>query len=288
MTLPIHVDLRPYRFVFVLCLGIAPTGQAQVIEDVPTKDPAQALPIVRPPQVPRNQTLDEDVKRRKNLRQERESLLAEPPKTAAEAREEALVAESQIPRPMQLQIQASIVIPKVMTSGSRSAYELEPGVVLHGIWRHNQTRPTDDWQLAYGLRVAMFNGSGVYQNTGGRFGFTYFGPMVGVGRLDRKPASLGATQDKRAVAQELRVRSGLWVFGGISAVSRLVKLAPGDKSPGPEFTGQGLGFDAPSIWTEGIYHWTYYSAYSLSVLGGVHLAEGKNIVYLGFGLGGWH
>jgi hypothetical protein len=152
-------------------------------------------------------------------------------------------------------------------------------------WNRRKTtknaRPSSVYESAvnvwYGFRLAPFTGSGFYKGVPATFAFTYFGPSIGVGRLNRVNADATGTM------------SGWLMTSGVAAQSRLSRVDPSkrDEVDG-EFNPRGFAFDAPGLWMEARYLHISYGALGLNGVAGVQFGRKKFFLYGGLGAAFWH
>ena len=240
------------------------------------------IPLTETPQLDSGQKRDRKKKRNKIIEMKRKFL--NPPGEKEKKQKEAQrKIENRKPRPMKFYLQSSLAYTQIKTTGPRSKYDVEPTAIFHGIFRFSEGKNTKSQQFYYGFRLVSFNGSGVYDNSPGRFGFSYFGPMVGLGSFtnetDASPKEKSRSKDA--------VRSGYWLFAGVSALSRFGSVMDNDPVA-EDFSNQGITYETPGAWTEIIYHWTISNSYAVSSTIGAHAGKEKLFYYLGFGVGGWH
>lgn len=252
---------------------------AAVIESLAPPTPA------RPPRSPDEPAEVLQKKRQNRKMRERES--SPPPLTPGQKARKSLYEEATTARPHAFFMEVSLVFCGVTTSGARNGYTCNPTTHFDMAWRHDQARPLGDVSLWYGLRVAPFSGTGFYEKVPGTYGLTYFGPMLGVGKIDPVPLDGAATAPGEE--PEFPTADG-WLFTtGIAAVSRIGRSdVPGDKDGTDDFKSQGVTFDGPGIWGEGRYVRIVYGALSTDLFVGAQTGRGKLIVYGGIGLGAWY
>jgi hypothetical protein len=143
--------------------------------------------------------------------------------------------------------------------------------------------------LWYGARVAPFVGGGFYKDKPGNYGLTYFGPMIGVGKIDPVPEDEGQARASSADGEiDIPSASGWVVTAGIAAVTRAGKNSdPTNKGSDNDFETKGTTFDAPGAWLEARYLHILYGAIGLDGIAGVQTGRGKLFVYGGIGVAAW-
>ena len=237
-----------------------------------------------------DQQLEESLKRKRRERLEREADEAPPAATFAQRRTAALLKDALTPRPQALLMELALAVCGVATRGDRQGYTCDPTVHFNVFLRYHPSRPPDRTGLWYGLRVAPFVGTGFYKNRPGAYGSTYFGPMVGVGKIDRQPVDDGTARAASATGEpEIPSGSGWLVGAGIAWASQIghggPEIADDDKD---DFRTKKTTFDAPGSWLEARYLHVLYGALALDGLAGFQAGRGKTFYYVGLGVGGWY
>lgn len=204
-----------------------------------------------------------------------------------------LAAAALDPHPMKFWLDVSLIQPIVITRGDRSNYTADVTSHVLGNFRINPDKPTNIPQLWTGFRLAPFAGSGTYKNSTGRYGFLYFGPMIGLGSFDLALApsespfeSKTAGGSDKAAKPKVNVRTGWIVNGGLALQSRIGRLDATVEDPGDDFDTKKLAFDIPGLWAEARYFRLYYNALSFSGIAGAQAGKGKYFFWIGIGAGG--
>jgi len=242
----------------------------------------EAPRVVLPPNLQESQSIDADLEKKQKHRQ-KIAPETQPGESRAELQQKELAKEAIEQRPMSFFLELQGGMSSLLVRGPYANYRIDPITAAQFFWRHDQARPTNQIQLYYGLRMQALSGSAVYKNTPARFGFLFYGPMVGLGSYSLVAQSLGASGVKLS---EL-VRSGYMVSLGLAAVSRWVRAERDMPEPDGSFTTKDT-YESPGIWTEAKYTWIHFGAVGLSLSGGVQLAEKKSIFYFAGGLSAWH
>ena len=210
--------------------------------------------------------------------------------------DDRLKAEAEKPHPMQLHISATPVYPFMTTSGERKDYQAEPSTLFHLQFRFDSSPLEKNKNFWMGFRFAPFTGTGVYKQAAGRFGFLYYGPMLGVGSFNplRKPKPGQKKLPERADGKAIKTekadysRSGYFWTSGIAVQWRASVRDEGSGLPEDDFNNLGAAFDSPGLWSEFHYITSKYDLYSINYLIGVQLGKGKTFAYFGAGVGLWY
>jgi hypothetical protein len=245
---------------------------------------------VAPPEVDEDVLEREQLQKKSKAREVRNKKFEKPPKDPAKIRDSKLLTEMIEPRPNNFLLSLNLVYPLAQVTGPREEYIFEPSTVISAFLRIGQIKVYTDFVVWTGFRMANFAGTGIYDGVPGRFGFSYFGPMIGVGRIDPAPASLPreASKPDTDPGKFLSSRGGAFFVAGVAAQSRFAETFAGAETPKEDLNEMPAGLDAPGIWGEGHYAWIHYGALSFNFLAGVQLGAGKTIVYFGGGIGGVH
>lgn len=254
--------------------GSSQSAKAQI--DLPT--PPKAVPPPRVPESrnPVNIRHEEHLKKQETQREEEKS---EVEQKTEKKRVEQAKQEKLEPRPMYGFVELSLLYPKFTTSGQRKKYNGDATTHINMWSRLSYSKPSGVVQPWIGLRIAPFSGSGVQKNYAGRFALTYFGPGIGFGSVDDRPASAGEAESES--------RYGWLLSAGVAAVSKLTNTDQAIDSGATDFTPSAWYMDSPGAWAEFRWMSIFQNALSWDVIGGAQLGEGKNIVYFGLGISGW-
>lgn len=278
-----------------------PPGKVIELPDAPKAQ----VPISRPQEGDsKKDSGSDDLQRLRGERQKREGETNPKPPTPSERQHNALVLESLKDRPLTLMFEVSLIYPKIIVTGVRKSYVADMSSHFQVVTRMFPSLPATDLQLWYGLRLAPFAGYGVYKGVPGRFGFTYLGPIIGVGNLVQRygerpsSASEGETDTKAArqidhgesavASNEGIVRWGyLWTLG-IAAQSRVGYATRYDESVDDDFNSKGFAMDAPGVWSEIRLLSVHYGALGYNAFIGGQAGKGKQFYWVGMGLAGWY
>lgn len=232
---------------------------------------------------------ESDLRRKKQLREQREKKLQPPEPSRSEQKEKALIAEEQKERPMHMFMEVSLVRPGIKVSGKRDHYSLDLTNHFQFFMRGNKNEPANKAQFWWGIRLAPFSGSGVYEKIPGRFGFLYFGPMVGLGKFDTLRDTLGdSPRDGDAEKNQLHVRHGWLVTSGIAAQSRIGDASRDEKKLSEDLNSKKFGLDGTGLWMEFRYISIHYGALGFNAFAGGQAGKEKYFYWGGLGVAGWY
>ncbi len=267
------------------------------------QDYAVVFAQIAPPDLPksrpnRNSTDDEaeqDLQRLKNRRHERDRKDPTKNKSRRKSQAEQLKIAEENPGPMRLAMSAALGIPKAVTyDHNLKNYVAEPFVYYQLFFKPEAHQHFGNYEFWTGFRLMPLSGTAVYKKTAGRFGFTYFGPMIGLGKVssakisfeetdDRPPGSVRPSEEPVKFA---KTREAIMWMSGLAALNRSGFVEKGRAKP-DEFNGSGVVIDGPGLFTEISYASIHYSRISYNYAAGVQTGKGKGIFYLSFGFGFW-
>lgn len=207
-----------------------------------------------------------------------------------------LVKEATKPRNLNFGLQISLLYPHATVSSPRSDYLAE--ITSHFLmFYRTEKKLSEDLDIRWllGFRMASFAGSGIEDGIPGRFGFTYVGPILGIGRIGPPSEEEGA-KDPAVTSEELAgrvffpVRQGWHVLTGISWLSRVGSHDPSvDDVVGKDFvTSTKPVRDGSGLWIEASYFRIYYGAIGVNLIAGIQMGEGKRFEWVGIGMTGWY
>lgn len=262
-----------------------PSNEASDIALPP--DPSRILPPT-----PTRQESDRDIERLKKLHEKRRENEGHPTGPMSplnvQFKEEATKKRLQV-----LYIQSTLVLPYVKTSGPREKYTAEPNVHLSFAWKGQKDIYTR--HRYFGFRFASFSGSGIYDGTPGRYGFLYFGPSIGIGKVG-KVTEVVEQESKKAVSiQTVKERSitywetGWSLFTGVALQSRIGQIDPTSEEPGDDLNTTNIpALDGLGIWAEASYFFLFLGAVGVHLNLGAQQGKGKIFTWLGVGVSGWY
>ena len=225
------------------------------------------------------------LRRRRQLRDAKDNRR----RTLKKSLTERLDEVSRDPGPMRFIASAVILLPYLVTgSNNRKNYYADPSAMIQFYLKPSEYEAFDNTELWTGFRLASFSGAGRQGGVSGDFGFLYFGPMLGLGKVSPPVLSVGV--DEKAGSKEKLSnydRSGFFWMSGLALVSRASKVEKGREKP-EDFNSKEVDFDSPGLWTEVSYGDIRYSRIGLTYTFGVQVGKGKIFTYFGFGSWFWH
>jgi hypothetical protein len=267
-------------FFFIL---FSSQGLAQIMLPPPPQ-------TILPPRA--KSTFEKSLRTKRKNRDKREKKNQPPVPKPSEKRDQKLFSEALKKRPLSFAIDSSLLIAGVVTSGNRTNYTTDPTDLFRVFWRNDQKKKTDQNQLWLGFRMAQFAGTGIMDKTPGRYGFSFIGPMIGVGNISLGKVSSGVDlKNKKQLANaKFPIRTGWLLAGGIAGISKLATVDhSGGQSTPEDFDGsKGVSFEAPGIWAEFSYIKIHFGALGVHYTAGLQMAKQKNFIYAGAALAGWY
>lgn len=253
---------------------------------------------ILPPEIPKRppprgvtpEQMEQDLERLRNRRRQREVKSPSYRQNKRKNLQQQFDDIAKKPGPMQLFMKASFAANHIVTSGNkRTNYLANPSVYFHTYIKPFAHQAFDSYEFWTGFRLAPLSGTGEYQKTAGRFGWTYFGPMFGLGTVSPATFSLGAYEESLGTADRSKDfdRDAFFWMSGIAILSRSGFVEKGRDKP-EDFNSEGAALDGTGIWTEITAATIYYNRLSTSYSLGIQLGQGKQLFYLSFDLGFWH
>lgn len=191
-----------------------------------------------------------------------------------------------------LMFQVSLIYPSLTTSGPRKDYTTELTSHFSGYFRVTPKYEPNEFQNWIGFRLSPFSGTGQYENTVGRYGYLYFGPMFGIGKISRPDGlydSKAGTSEKRFNPKGLPVRDAWFFMAGIAALTRQGKTDPTDDFTSKDLdTTKAIKYDKPGLWIEMTWAKIHYGSLGLHYNAGALFGEGKTFFWIGISMGGWN
>lgn len=235
-----------------------------------------------------DQGLDDDLEELRAKRRAREAKDAPAELPWRESLRKKLLAETQKPLPRVMMLEVSLLSGTVRSKGRARDYTFNPtshfNVYLRPIPKP-LTQKTTFWM---GLRVAAFSGVGYYQNQPGRYGLTYVGPIIAMGKLHPKKGK----SEKDSSKEPLIESDGRgWLLSlGLAALARIGQSEnPHPESTENDFTtSRKIIYDPAAVWLEGRYVTVMFGGLGVNYIIGVQNAQARALVYLGVGFAGWH
>lgn len=241
------------------------------------------------------ESLEQESARRREKRQRREQGLRREPLSPQQKNEKMLREEAIKERPRAFLFELGIVACQAMVKAPRDAYTCEPTTPFSFFYRPVQARAKDQLSAWYGFRIHPFVGSGFYDARPGRYGLTYFGPMVGLGNIAAKatPQGSGGRPASGTKRDEITpVYTGNLVSLGLSLMASSgthEARENSETSNDDDFTRKkGVKFDTPGLSVEYRHLRVYHGALGLDLLVGSQFGRGKSWIYAGLGFGAWY
>lgn len=247
-------------------------------------------PVVKPRGVTEEEAR-QDLLRKKRSREKISGGLYPKRKNKAQRNREELQKLSKNPGPLHLHLDLSFILPTVVTSGSyRQDYQTEPTAHFHIYFRPGDGDPIGNLAFWTGFRMAAFGGTGTYHGTAGRYGFLYYGPMFGIGKINPVPRASGSTKavesdpDKTAYED----RTSWFLMSGVAMQARRGAYDQVKDYPEEDLSTKELAFDAPGIWVEFTYVDLAWNTIGTNYSFGLQTGVGKVFIYLGYGVSLWN
>jgi hypothetical protein len=234
--------------------------------------------------------LDDDLEELRAKRRAREVKDAPPETTWRESLRKKLMAEAQKPLPRVMMLEVSLLYGTVRTQGRTRDYTFNPTSHFNFYFRPTPKTLTQKPTFWTGLRLAAFSGVGYYENRPGRYGLTYVGPIVAMGKLHPRKGT--GKSDKDLAKDPLAQGDGQgWLLSlGLAGLGRIGK----SENPYPESmendftTSRKVIYDPASVWLEGRYVTVMFGGLGVNYILGMQNARARAMVYIGVGLAGWY
>ncbi len=240
-------------------------------------EPLGAPKPARPPRVKSDDVQGDDLEKKRAESDRRDQGQAPKALTPDEKRALALEQEAVKPRPRRFLAEVSLLLGTAATNGDKSGYTVDPTSHFDAF-----TRRSEAARFWYGLRIAPFAGTGYYKGKPGTYGLTFFGPMIGVGKIDPLPPGRG---DGTVAAV-----SGWLVTGGLAALAKSGRTETAEKNVrGSDFsTRKGAMIDGTGLWMEARYLKVLYGALGVDTVVGVQTGRQRQLFYAGIGAGAYY
>lgn len=285
---------------FFLCLVLCGLHQAVFAQAAPqgTIVPPGA-PKVAPP---KHSTSEEDafssiLQRREERLREDEKKREEEAKTPFTLKEQIQELRKEVEaknggqlKPIRLGMNVSFVVPKMLgKGGGLKSVSTDYTAFYQAFYRFDQGK-ADSVGLWTGVRIAPITGTARYKNVPGRFGFLYFGPMLGVGKFS--PLLAEGSENKDAATAEASIEPSFmsqgWLWtGGLALLQRSVDTMS-FPNPGGEFAQDKIAIDGTGLWTELTYALAFLDTLSTNAFIGAQTGKGRVFAYGGVGVGFWY
>ncbi len=245
---------------------------------------------VKPPPSRGEQGAREDYDRRKQQLDKHLKVKRRQKPSSSQELDKKLLAETLKPIPITYSLNIHLLASAIQTSGEdRKDYNMDPSAGFMLLIKPLKSSNSSNLSLWTGFRSYYFLGGGTYKNNIGRFSFNYFGPTIGVGKIDPGITSLPIKGNKSAEASSglSHARNGYFALMGIAAQSRQGTSENGKEEPEDDLNSKAIAFDSPGLWAEIWYSRIKYNAVSLNILAGAQMGKNKLFYYFGIGAGGW-
>jgi hypothetical protein len=277
---------------YCISFGAASLVYGQQAPDQPSKIERLEVPKALPPPGSSAEDLEaqaeEDLRRKKAERGERENALLPSEPAYSLQRQKNLMKEALIPHDRSLMMELAFYLTTASVRGDRKRYVSDPSVHFNLFYRHDAKKRNDKIGPWVGFRIAPFTGSGFHQNKFGSYGITYFGPMIGVGKIGVIPTKeLGTVRSNQSNELTIPSTNGWLVGGGFAAVTKSGKTTDDNPPIDSDFRTRGATYDASGFWIEGRYIKILYGAIGYNLTIGVQTGRGKEFFYAGVGASGW-
>lgn len=240
--------------------------------------------------------LPENLRKRRDLRKEEELANQPKPPTPSEKQEQALKEEAVKPRPFNFMAAVDFLYPQISTSGDRKEYTTDMTPHHYALFRLGESENGSQSQAGanmwIGYRIAPFSGSGKAAGQVGRYGFTYFGPMIALGKFSPGAKSVGQTEEGSGEEEEHGAsdlsRNGIMLGTGLSMLSKNGVTDPGVEEPFDDFASKPVEFDSPGLFVQVQYIHILYGAVGIDYVVGAQLGKEKTFTWAGIGVSGFH
>ena len=260
---------------------VAISGQMAPAQILLPPPPKPAIPPGRTRPVPGASDWD---KHREELKE-----LEEPEPTPTQNRDEELRVENEKPRDMRVMLQLTLVAPWILTGERRHRYTSDLTSHFKAYYRLSSSPPENSGYWWTGFRLAPFAGTGTHGFTTGNYGFTYFGPAIGFGKISKviSEKDRAAAGVASSIVPPSPNRQTWMVMGGVAMQNRVARVEDPTDKPEEDFDSKPIAYDAPGTWIEASWGTIRWGAVSTETVTGVQIGAGKTFVWLGVGIAGW-
>jgi hypothetical protein len=265
---------------------------AQVEEDQPQRierlDQPKAVPPPGSDPSDLESQAEDDLRRKQQQRKERDQSLLPPEPPYSLQRAKNLKKEALTPHDRSFMFELSFHLTTAAVRGDRTRYTSDPAVHFNLFYRHDAKNRSDKTGPWFGFRLAPFSGSGFHKQKFGSYGLTYFGPMVGVGKIGLiQTKENGPVRSDKNEDINIPSTSGWLIATGVAAVSKMGRSTEEDPPKDSDFSSQGVAIDGSGIWLEARYIQILYGALGYNAILGIQTGKNKEFLYAGFGVSGW-
>ncbi len=247
-------------------------------------------PAAKPPRLDENQENQDNLEKKRRERHRREDEARPPSVPYAEQRQAGLLKDTLTPHERSMMLEVSLLGCGLYTRVPREGYTCNVTSHFNAFFRYQGRTRDGRVGLFYGGRLAPFSGTGFYNSQPGVYGLTYFGPMIGVGKIDPVPEDEGGARASRSDGElQIPSASGWVVTTGLAAVNRLGHSAePGPLDEKNDFQSKNVYYDRPGLWVEARYLRILYGALGFDGVFGAQAGRGKVFVYGGIGVAAYN
>lgn len=277
--------------VVVVALAVLASSSHRVYAQGNTSIERLTPPKAAPPpgSNDRRQDADTDLEQKREQRRLRDKSLQPAPTPYSLALRKELEKETTIPRDKALMFETSLVAGTVMTRGDRERYTAEPTTHFNISYRYDAKARAGKAGPWFGFRLAPFTGSGFHKKRPGSYGLTYFGPMIGLGKIDLVLPGESRSAGTQTISEpKIPVTDGWSLSTGIAAVSRSGRQNEGAEDSSNDFSTKGVAFDGPGLWLEARWLRILYDSFGYNVIAGIQTGKDKEFIYVGMGAAGWN
>jgi hypothetical protein len=234
--------------------------------------------------------LDDDLEELRAKRRAREAKDAPPEIPWRESLRKKLQTEAQKPLPRVMMAEVSLLYGIARTRMDARDYTFNPTSHFNVYLRPSPSSLTGRLTFWTGLRVAAFSGQGFYANRPGRYGLTYVGPMLALGKLSPGKGVDKAPYDTLKDPLAKGTGRGWLLSLGLAGLARIGQSEnPLPESTENDFTtSRKIIYDPSAVWIESRYLTVMFGGLGVNYIAGVQNARARALFYLGVGLAGWH
>jgi hypothetical protein len=176
-------------------------------------------------------------------------------------------------------LEFSLAVSSAQVNGGRSGYSSDPSIHVSAWTRILQRKPSQDVQGWTGFRYAPFQGTGIQDGHSGRYALGFFGPGLGLGRMEG--------QGKKSDNTSFERQTGWLIASGVSATNKLMASEEPTEPEASDFKSCSYCYESPGVWAEVKFFHGFHPTFATHYTLGVQLAKGKTFAYFTIGLGGW-
>jgi hypothetical protein len=187
-------------------------------------------------------------------------------------------------------VEVSLLYGRVRNQGRTRNYTFNPTSHFNVYLRPSPNPLPSGLTFWTGLRVAAFSGTGFYESRPGRYGLTYIGPILALGKFG--PSKGAGPSPTEPPSDPLAIGEGRgWILSlGVAGLARIGE----SENPLPESTDNDFNtarkviYDPSAFWLEGRYATVMFGGLGVNYIAGVQNGSARALVYVGAGLAGWY